>query len=58
MNHAIEPGLIPPEPGLEKEEPEQAHEDDIPSDDGTTSTKGASPQASNEERPLREVERE
>lgn len=58
MNHAIEPGLIPPEPGLEKEEPEQSQEDDIPADDGTASRKGTSPQASNEERPLRHVERE
>lgn len=56
MNHPIEPGLIPPEPGLEKEEPEQAHEDDIPADDGTTTT--GTPQASKEERPLRQVERE
>ncbi|MDF2464259.1 MAG: hypothetical protein K0Q43_2494 [Ramlibacter sp.] len=56
MNHPIEPGLIPPGPGLEKEEPEQAHEDDIPADDGTTTT--GSPQASEEERPLRQVERE
>ncbi|MDP3759587.1 MAG: hypothetical protein Q8R01_03585 [Ramlibacter sp.] len=57
MNHAIEPGLIPPEPGLEKEEPEQSHEEDIPADDGTA---GGSPQsqASKEERPLRQVERE
>jgi len=54
MDHAIEPGLIPSEPGLEKEEPEQSHEDDIPADDGTT----ASPEASEEERPLRQVERE
>lgn len=57
MNHPIEPGLIPPEPGLEKEEPEQSQEDDIPADDGTTTSPG-SPQASKEERPLRQVERE
>lgn len=57
MNHAIEPGLIPPEPGLEKEEPEQSQEDDIPADDGTT-RKSESPQATHEERPLRQVERE
>jgi hypothetical protein len=56
MSHPIKPGLVPPEPGLEKEEPEQSQEDDIPADDGTT-TKG-SPQASKEERPLRQVERE
>jgi len=54
MNHAIEPELVPPEPGLEKEEPEQSHEDDIPADGGATS----SPQASKEEQPLRQVERE
>jgi hypothetical protein len=24
------PGLVPPRPGIEKEEPEFAHEDDIP----------------------------
>jgi len=57
MNHAIQPGLIPPERGLEKEEPEQSQEDDIPADDGTTSN-AKSPEASNEERPLRQVERE
>lgn len=45
---------VEPEPGLEKEEPEQVREDDIPADDGTTS----SPPASKEERPLRQVERE
>lgn len=56
MIHPIEPGLYPPEPGLEKEEPEQSHEDDIPADDGTTTTDA--PQASKEERPLRQVERE
>jgi hypothetical protein len=33
MNASIEPGLIPARPGLEKEEPELAQEDDIPSDD-------------------------
>ena len=59
MNHAIEPGLIPPERGLEKEEPEQSHEDDIPADDGTTASPQASKQErSKKERPLRQVERE
>jgi len=60
MNPSIEPGLVPPEPGLEKEEPEQAHEDDIPSDDGQTSAPVDSqdPQQANEDRPLRQVERE
>jgi len=33
MNSSIAPGLIPPVPGLEKEEPELAEEDDIPRDD-------------------------
>ena len=54
MNHAIDAGLVPPRPGLEKEEPELAHEDDIPSDDGAEK----SPEASSESRPLRQVERE
>jgi hypothetical protein len=31
--NSITPGLIPPRPGLDKEEPELAHEDDIPRDD-------------------------
>lgn len=31
--NAIPDSLIPPRSGLEKEEPEQAYEDDIPSDD-------------------------
>jgi hypothetical protein len=30
MNLAISPGLLPQRPGLEREEPEIAHEDDIP----------------------------
>ena len=30
MNLAISPGLIPQRPGLEREEPELAHEVDIP----------------------------
>jgi hypothetical protein len=33
MNHAIKPGPLPPVPGLDKEEPELATEDDIPRDD-------------------------
>ena len=36
--NAIAPGLIPPKPGLEKEEPELAHEDDIPRDDRPEAT--------------------
>jgi hypothetical protein len=34
MAPGIKPGLVPPEPGQEKEEPELSEEDDIPSDDG------------------------
>jgi hypothetical protein len=33
MNVSIAPGVIPPRPGLEREEPELAQEDDIPHDD-------------------------
>jgi hypothetical protein len=33
MNSSIALGVIPPMPGLEKEEPEFAQEDDIPRDD-------------------------
>ena len=42
MNHSIKPGVIPPPPGLEKEEPELADEEDIASDDDSLSvgTKG------------------
>jgi hypothetical protein len=55
MNHAIAPSIVPPRRGLEKEEPELAQEDDIPSDDGESDLPGASP---GDERPLRHVERE
>jgi hypothetical protein len=55
MNKSISPGLVPPGRGLEKEEPELSHEDDIPADDGTTDSPGVAP---GRERPLREVERE
>jgi hypothetical protein len=55
MNHAIAPGIVPPPRGLDREEPELAQEDDIPSDDGESKSPGAS---SGEERPLRQVERE
>jgi hypothetical protein len=54
MNHSIKPGVVPPPPGLEKEEPELADEEDIPSDDDTATV-------SNEgtgDEPLRDVERE
>jgi hypothetical protein len=33
MNASIKPGLIPPMPGLDKEEPEFANEEDIPRDE-------------------------
>jgi hypothetical protein len=33
MTAPIAPGPIPPRPGLEREEPELADEDDIPRDD-------------------------
>jgi hypothetical protein len=45
----IKPALIPPRPGLEREEPELMHEDDIPRDDR--------PQAGDEPEPEPELER-
>jgi hypothetical protein len=54
MNHSIKPGVVPPPPGLEKEEPELADEEDIPSDDDSAS---AWNEATGDE-PLRDVERE
>jgi len=36
MNHSIKPGVIPPPPGLDKEEPELADEEDIASDDDSS----------------------
>lgn len=33
MINTFTPGPVPPRPGLEKEEPEFANEEDIPSDD-------------------------
>jgi hypothetical protein len=58
MSQAITPGLIPPRPGLEREEPELATEHDIPADDGTAMPPEDAPAAESEERPLRQVERE
>lgn len=60
MNPAIKKGLVPPAPGLEKEEPELSHEDDIPADDGTVDASEAAGEGSTpkEDRPLRHVERE
>lgn len=54
MSHAIPPGLTPPVPDLEREEPEQSREDDIPADDGTVGPE----EVSTDTRPLRNVERE
>ena len=55
MTHSIQPGVIPPVPGLEKEEPELRKERDIPSDDDKP--QGVDKEKGNE-RPLRDVERE
>lgn len=33
MNHSIPEGVVPPKPGLEKEEPELRNEEDIARDD-------------------------
>ncbi|GEM_PF-2359759 len=55
MNPGIKTGLVPPEVGQEKEEPELSLEDDIPSDDG-----GERPadEPRGESRSPRDVERE
>jgi hypothetical protein len=63
MNQAIGKGLVPPRPGLEREEPELAQEEDIPADDGTlpeddTALPLEPGEAQPEQRPLRQVERE
>jgi hypothetical protein len=61
MSHAISQGTVPPVPGLEKEEPELAHEEDIaPEDDGPSDDGGplADDNGAPEKRPLRDVERE
>jgi hypothetical protein len=50
MNHSISPGLVPPRPGLEREEPELADEDDIPTDRDTAQPPEQSPEAGQEER--------
>jgi hypothetical protein len=57
LSQAISTGLIPPRPGLEREEPELAFEDDIPPDDGTALPPDELPEQG-QERPLRQVERE
>jgi hypothetical protein len=53
MNHSIKPGVVPPPPGLEKEEPELAEEEDIPSDDDANERNQGTA-----DEPLRDVERE
>lgn len=56
----IAPGLLPPRPGLEREEPELAFEDDIPPDGGSGSAMpppNGSPGEGPDE-PSRQVERE
>lgn len=58
MSQTITPGLIPPRPGLEREEPELTTEYDIPPDDGTAMPPEDAAEAESEERPLRQVERE
>lgn len=55
MTHSIQPGVIPPVPGLDKEEPELRNERDIPSDDDKPQ---GSDKERRDERPLRDVERE
>ncbi len=50
----IAPGLTPPRPGLESEEPEQAYEEDTPEDD--MAPPDALPAESEEQ--LQQVERE
>jgi hypothetical protein len=57
MNQPIAPGIIPPRSGLEREEPEQALEEDIPTEEGAEVPPDAA-QTDSEERPLRQVERE
>lgn len=57
MSQGISPGLIPPRPGLEREEPELAEEYDIPPDDGTARPT-EEPPAQAAERPPKQVERE
>jgi hypothetical protein len=52
----IAPGLIPPRPGLDREEPEQAYEEDIPPEDGEMLPPDALPAESEEQ--LQQVERE
>lgn len=57
MSQAIAPGLIPPRPGLEREEPELANEHDIPPQDDTAAPPEETPGDAAGETP-RQVERE
>ena len=47
-SQAIFPGVIPPRPGLEKEEPELVDELDIPTDDSRQASSEATPEGSRE----------
>lgn len=58
MNPSIKPGMEPPRPGLEREEPELAQEDDIPKDEAPAGAGESEPSAADKDRPLRQVERE
>ena len=58
MSQAIALGLIPPRPGLEREEPELTQEDDIAQDDGTAMPTDELPAQGGEERPLRRRQRD
>jgi hypothetical protein len=53
MNQSIKPAVVPPRPGLEREEPELAQEDDIPVDDN-----GPAAQDPSGDDALRQVEHE
>lgn len=57
MSQAIAPGLIPPRPGLEREEPELTTEHDIPPEDDTAAPPEDSAGDAAAESP-RQVERE
>ena len=57
MNQSIEPGLVPPRSGLEREEPELAQEDDIPRDDSPAASDDAEPDRK-DSGSLKQVERE
>jgi len=50
MNRSISPGILPPPPGLEKEEPDLWEEDDIPRDDRGSAEEGESVRPAREPR--------